>query len=112
MAVDVTGRLCTPTAIILPAPRAAPSPACTHHAMADALLKANGPHRPGNVKHPSAPSLMMNAHLPRVGEDAPQEAYEHGIQVVDEDKVFKYVCPRREEVEDGCCGCGGGGGCP
>jgi hypothetical protein len=46
--------------------------------------------RPSNVKHPSAPSLMMNAHFASVGEHA-QEEYEHGIQVVDEDKVFKYV---------------------
>jgi hypothetical protein len=32
---------------------------------------------------------MMNAHFPSVGEDAPQEAYERGIQVIDEDKEFK-----------------------
>jgi hypothetical protein len=31
---------------------------------------------------------MMNAHFPSVGEDAPQEAYERGIQVIDEDKEF------------------------
>ena len=34
---------------------------------------------------------MMNAHFAGVGENAPTEAYEHGIQVIDEDKMFKYV---------------------
>lgn len=53
--------------------------------------------RPSNVKHPSAPSLMMNAHFASVGEHASQEVYEHGIQVVDEDKVFKYA------LSSGCC---------
>lgn len=65
--------------------------------MADGQLKVNGL-RPGNIKHPSAPSLMMNAHLPRVGEDAPREAYEHGVQVIDEDKVFKCVSARCRQL--------------
>lgn len=56
-----------------------------------ATLKVNGNGRPSNVKHPSAPSLMMNAHFASVGEDASKEAYEHGIQVIDEDKDFKYA---------------------
>ncbi|KAH7112155.1 RHD3/Sey1 [Dendryphion nanum] len=51
-------------------------------------LQVNGNGRPSNVKHPSAPSLMMNAHFASVGEDASKEAYEHGIQVIDEDKLF------------------------
>ncbi|KAF2688757.1 GTP-binding protein Sey1 [Lentithecium fluviatile CBS 122367] len=51
-------------------------------------LKVNGNGRPSNVKHPSAPSLMMNAHFAAVGEDASAQDYEHGIQVIDEDKVF------------------------
>ncbi|KAI8943466.1 Dynamin-like GTPase that mediates homotypic ER fusion [Plenodomus lindquistii] len=55
--------------------------------MAEQHLKANGA-RPGTVKHPSSPALMMNAHLPSVGQDASNEAYSHGIQVIDEDKAF------------------------
>ncbi|KAJ8110161.1 hypothetical protein OPT61_g6920 [Boeremia exigua] len=55
-------------------------------------LKVNGT-RPGNVRHPTAPGMMMNAHFANVGEDAGQEAYEHGVQVIDEDKVFKCVPP-------------------
>ncbi|KAF2182803.1 GTP-binding protein Sey1 [Zopfia rhizophila CBS 207.26] len=55
--------------------------------MAD-TLQVNGNGRPSNIKHPSAPSLMMNSHFASVGEDASKEAYEHGIQVIDEDKVF------------------------
>lgn len=38
--------------------------------------------------------MMMNAHFANVGEDASKEAYEHGVQVIDEDKVFKCVQPR------------------
>jgi hypothetical protein len=57
----------------------------------DEHLQVNGQSRPSNVKHHTSPSLMMNAHIPGVGEDAPMEAYEHGIQVIDEDKMFKYV---------------------
>ncbi|KAF2742166.1 root hair defective 3 GTP-binding protein [Sporormia fimetaria CBS 119925] len=52
-------------------------------------LHVNG-RRPSVVKHPSAPSTMMNAHFASVGENASREAYEHGIQVIDEDKVFNH----------------------
>lgn len=57
--------------------------------MASSLLQVNGHGRPHNVKHPSAPTLMMNSHFANVGENATKEDYEHGIQVIDEDKVFK-----------------------
>ena len=53
-------------------------------------LQANGHgRRPSTVKHPSAPSLMMNSHFASVGEAASKEQYEHGIQVIDEEKAFK-----------------------
>ncbi|CAI6328619.1 unnamed protein product [Periconia digitata] len=55
--------------------------------MAQLQVNGNGS-RPTNIKHPSAPSLMMNAHFASVGEDASTEEYEHGIQVIDEDKLF------------------------
>lgn len=70
------------------------SPRLHTTAMADQLLKANGQARPGNVRHPTAPSMMMNAHFASVGDNAASEAYEHGIQVIDEDKIFKYVLSR------------------
>lgn len=57
--------------------------------MASYSLKVNGT-RPSNVRHPTAPGMMMNSHFANVGEDADKEAYEHGVQVIDEDKVFKY----------------------
>ena len=57
--------------------------------MASATLKANGTARPSNLKHPSAPSLMMNNHFASVGDNPSKEDYEHGIQVIDENKVFK-----------------------
>ncbi|CAA9963776.1 hypothetical protein CFE70_007579 [Pyrenophora teres f. teres 0-1] len=56
--------------------------------MADELLKVNGQGRPSNVKHHTSPSLMMNAHFAGVGDNADNGAYEHGIQVIDEDKMF------------------------
>ena len=52
-------------------------------------LHVNGDRRPSNVKLPSAPSLMMNSHFVPVGESPSREQYEHGIQVIDEDKQFK-----------------------
>ena len=52
-------------------------------------LHVNGDRRPSNVKLPSAPSLMMNSHFAPVGESPSREQYEHGIQVIDEDKQFK-----------------------
>jgi hypothetical protein len=59
--------------------------------MAEESLKPNGQSRPSNVKHHTSPSLMMNSHFAGVGENADKGAYEHGIQVIDEDKMFKYV---------------------
>lgn len=67
-------------------------PRLRQSSMASDLLKVNGT-RPGNVRHPTAPGMMMNAHFANVGEDASKEAYEHGVQVIDEDKVFKCVPP-------------------
>jgi hypothetical protein len=67
--------------------------------MATDSLQVNGQNRPGNVRHPTAPSIM-NSHFAGVGEDASEEAYEHGIQVIDEDKVFKCV----QELPDGVHG--------
>lgn len=48
------------------------------------------------AKFPTAPSVMTingNKHFANVGEVATKEQYEHGIQVIDEEKEFKYkVC--------------------
>jgi hypothetical protein len=33
----------------------------------------------------------MNGHFASVGEAASREQYDQGIQVIDEDKTFKYV---------------------
>jgi hypothetical protein len=46
--------------------------------------------------------MMMNSHFAGVGEDVPKEAYEHGIQVVDEDKVFKYVATVYRKLHRRC----------
>jgi protein SEY1 len=43
-----------------------------------------------NGRHPTAPTVLtMNGHFASIGEDASQEQYSHGIQVIDEDQNFK-----------------------
>ena len=58
---------------------------------ANGATGASSANRPqaGN-RHTTAPSVMtMNGHFAAVG-DAPQsQQYEHGIQVIDEEKEFK-----------------------
>lgn len=93
-ACDINGHLSTPnTGTPLFFPHHVQLPRLSCKTMAEQLLQVNGHNRPGNVRHPTAPSVM-NAHFPGVGENASREAYEHGVQVIDEDKVFKYVFSR------------------
>ncbi len=43
-------------------------------------------------RFPTAPSVMtMNGHFAAVGDAPTKEQYEHGIQVIDEEKEFKYA---------------------
>ncbi|OCK80276.1 GTP-binding protein Sey1 [Lepidopterella palustris CBS 459.81] len=56
--------------------------------MASSTLHPNGDRRPTAIKHHTSPSLMMNSHFAPVGESPSREQYEHGIQVIDEDKEF------------------------
>lgn len=43
-------------------------------------------------RFPTAPSVMtMNGHFAGVGDAPTKEQYEHGIQVIDEEKEFKYA---------------------
>ena len=43
-----------------------------------------------NNRHPTAPSVMLvNGHSAGGGEPTTKEQYDHGIQVVDENKEFK-----------------------
>ncbi|KAF2462362.1 GTP-binding protein Sey1 [Lineolata rhizophorae] len=45
--------------------------------------------RPSLKPNPTAPSIMMNGHFASVGDGpASREQYQHGIQVIDEDKNF------------------------
>jgi len=44
-------------------------------------------------KFPTAPMIMTvngNSHFANVGDAPTEEQYDHGIQVIDEDKEFKY----------------------
>jgi hypothetical protein len=47
-------------------------------------------------RFPTAPSVMtMNGHFASVGDEPTTEQYDNGIQVIDEDKEFKYGGPLR-----------------
>jgi predicted Zn-dependent protease len=43
--------------------------------------------------------MTMNGHFAAAGEAGAQD-YEHGVQVIDEDKVFKYAsfCPSKQSI--------------
>jgi hypothetical protein len=59
-----------------------------------AMAQTNGheARRPSAAsRFPTAPSVMtMNGHFAGVGDAPTKEQYEHGIQVIDEEKEFKY----------------------
>jgi hypothetical protein len=43
-------------------------------------------------RFPTAPSVMtVNGHFAAVGDAPTKQQYEHGIQVIDEEKEFKYA---------------------
>lgn len=49
--------------------------------------------RPSGLgRNPTAPPVMANGHFATIGDNAEAAAaYEHGVQVIDGDKEFKYV---------------------
>ena len=50
----------------------------------------------GAARYPTAPTVMtMNGHFAGVGDAPTKEQYEHGIQVIDEEKEFKLVAASR-----------------
>jgi hypothetical protein len=55
------------------------------------------------VRYPTAPSVMtMNGHFAGVGDAPTKEQYEHGIQVIDDEKEFKCVPPSLVELCELC----------
>ena len=47
--------------------------------------------RPSGLgRTPTAPPIMANGHFATIGDHADTAAYEHGVQVIDENKEFKY----------------------
>lgn len=45
----------------------------------------------GPGRNPTAPPVMANGHFATIGDNAAAAAaYEHGVQVIDGDKEFKY----------------------
>lgn len=71
--------------------------------MANLSAGVNGERRrPAPVHSPTAPSIMtsMNGHFAAVGEQATREQFDHGIQVIDENKTFNASLPQYFQVED------------
>ncbi|KAK5136494.1 Dynamin-like GTPase that mediates homotypic ER fusion [Meristemomyces frigidus] len=62
----------------------------------------NGNTRPtSSYRHPTAPSVMtMNGHFASVGENAMAADFEHGVQIVDQDKVFNENLPAYLQLEN------------
>ena len=54
-------------------------------------LQVNGAGRPGAGRQITAPSIIMNGHFGGSGEDAD---FEHGVQIIDEDKNFNDNLPQ------------------
>jgi hypothetical protein len=68
--------------------------ACCFFTLAIMASQTNGHGRRPSAasRFPTAPSVMtMNGHFAGVGDAPTKEQYEHGIQVIDEDKSFKYA---------------------
>lgn len=47
----------------------------------------------GPARNTTAPPVMANGHFAAVGDNTDAAVYEHGVQVIDEDKEFKYGHP-------------------
>lgn len=45
----------------------------------------------GLERSPTAPSVLSNGHFASVGAEGDAAFYEHGVQVIDGDKEFKYA---------------------
>ena len=44
----------------------------------------------GLARNPTAPPIMANGHFASIGDNNDVTSYEHGVQVIDGDKEFKY----------------------
>lgn len=44
----------------------------------------------GLERSPTAPSVLSNGHFASIGAEGEAASYEHGVQVIDENKEFKY----------------------
>lgn len=51
---------------------------------------------PGLARNPTAPPVMANGHFAAIGDNNDAASYEHGVQVIDENKEFKYAHPRQQ----------------
>lgn len=53
-----------------------------------------------NPSSPPASKPIMNGHFAAVGDAPAAEQYDHGVQVIDEDKQYKYVPPLFSHAPD------------
>jgi hypothetical protein len=47
----------------------------------------------GLERSPTAPPILSNGHFASIGAEGDAASYEHGVQVIDENKEFKYNNP-------------------
>lgn len=59
--------------------------------MSGPRLEVNGSRQRPGIDHQKSTG-SVNDHFAPIGAGATPEQYEHGIQVIDEDKQFKFVC--------------------
>lgn len=60
--------------------------------------------RPSGLgRNPTAPPVMGNGHFATIGADGDAVSYEHGVQVIDENKEFKCdTFPVRPPLSNRC----------
>jgi len=61
---------------------------------------ANRPRLGSAARHPTAPSVMtMNGHFAGSGKELSAKDFEHGVQIIDQDKVFNENLPQYLQLE-------------
>ncbi|CAK3853102.1 probable SEY1 [Lecanosticta acicola] len=65
-----------------------------------AASQTNGDTRPATARQATAPSVIMNGHFGGSGENLPAKDFEHGIQIIDQDKIFNANLPQYLQLEN------------
>lgn len=65
-----------------------------------ATAHTNGEARPSTTRQATAPSKIMNGHFGGSGDNLSAKDFEHGIQIIDQDKVFNPNLPQYLQLEN------------